>query len=75
MSNSFGISFIGEAWSEASLIGFAYAFEQRTMVRDKVQPYILPKTELVDVVGKATGNLSVSVGKKAYDQVRRLAKM
>lgn len=48
----FGISFIGEAWSEASLIGFAYAFEQRTMVRNKVQPYIFPRTELVDVLGK-----------------------
>lgn len=56
----FGISFIGEAWSEASLIGFAYAFEQRTMVRNKVQPYIVPRTELVDLVGKrANSTMSV----------------
>jgi amidase len=42
----FGISFMGRAWSEETLIGFAYAFEQRTMVRTGVVPYIVPKTEL-----------------------------
>ena len=42
---------MGRAWSEASLIGYAYAYEQRTMVRNKVQPYIVPNTELSDVVG------------------------
>ncbi|KAL8948836.1 MAG: hypothetical protein Q9222_005009 [Ikaeria aurantiellina] len=46
----FGLSFIGPAWSEASLIGYAYAYEQRTMVRDQVQPYLVPNTELADVV-------------------------
>jgi amidase len=45
----FGLSFIGPKWSEAKLISFAYAFEQRTKVRDQVQPYIMPKTEIVDV--------------------------
>jgi amidase len=30
----------------------AYAFEQRTQTREKVQPYIAPDIELVDVVGK-----------------------
>ena len=48
----FGLSFLGPAWSEASLIGYAYAFEQRTMVRDQVQPYLVPSTELGDVVSK-----------------------
>jgi amidase len=47
----FGLSFAGKLWSEESLIGFAYAFEQRTMVREKVKPYVMPKTELADVVG------------------------
>ncbi|MCJ1478029.1 hypothetical protein MMC13_006704 [Lambiella insularis] len=47
----FGISFIGTAFSEASLISYAYAFEQRTMVRNKVQPFIVPNTELSDIVG------------------------
>lgn len=28
-----GLSFTGEAWSEAKLLGFAYAFEQRTKAR------------------------------------------
>ncbi|KAL8916552.1 MAG: hypothetical protein Q9172_006253 [Xanthocarpia lactea] len=46
----FGLSFLGTAWSEASLIGFAYAYEQRTMVRDQVEPYLIPQTELADVI-------------------------
>ncbi|KAF2802434.1 glutamyl-tRNA amidotransferase subunit A, partial [Mytilinidion resinicola] len=48
----FGISFVGAKWSEAELIGYAYAFEQRTKVRDTIQPYIKPTTELSDVVAK-----------------------
>jgi amidase len=48
----FGISFMGPKWSEELLIGLAYAFEQRTKVRDTIVPYILPTTELVDVVPK-----------------------
>lgn len=46
----FGLSFIGQRFSEAQLIGYAYAYEQRTHTRDKVQPYIVPNTELADVV-------------------------
>ena len=73
----FGLSFIGPAWSEASLIGYAYAYEQRTQTRNKVQPYIVPSTELVDVVGKGNGNLSMPMGKRSlgslrnYESVRR----
>jgi len=51
-SARFGFSFLGAKFSDAKLIGMAYAFEQRTKARDKVQPYIVPKTELEDVVGK-----------------------
>lgn len=47
----FGLSFVGERWSEERLIGMAYAFEQRTMVRRRVTPYIVPTVELRDVVG------------------------
>ncbi|CAO2647575.1 Nn.00g084970.m01.CDS01 [Neocucurbitaria sp. VM-36] len=47
----FGVAFAGAYWSEADLIGFAYAYEQRTNVRMKVKPYIEPSIELVDVVG------------------------
>lgn len=62
----FGISFLGAAWSEADLIGYAYAFEQRTMACNKVQPYILPTTELVNVVGAGTvGNLSKPMTKRS----------
>lgn len=55
----FGLSFIAEKWSEEKLIGFAYAFEQRTMVRDKVLPLSVnvPTTELVDVVSKRKAKL------------------
>ncbi|KAI9848926.1 MAG: hypothetical protein M1838_000337 [Thelocarpon superellum] len=42
----FGISFLGRAFSEAQLISYAYAFEQRTHVRNQRQPYLEPKTEL-----------------------------
>lgn len=47
----FGISFLGGSFTEEKLIGMAYAFEQRTMVRQKVHPYLQPKTEIADVVG------------------------
>ena len=46
----FGISFMGPHFSEELLIGLAYAFEQRTQVRDTITPYIQPTVELVDVV-------------------------
>ena len=45
-----GLSFMGPKWSEEMLVGLAYAFEQRTMVRDTIVPYIQPAMELVDVV-------------------------
>lgn len=48
----FGISFLGERFGEEGIIGLAYAFEQRTMVRGEVVPYLLPATELGDVVGR-----------------------
>ncbi|KAK4900662.1 hypothetical protein LTR27_002378 [Elasticomyces elasticus] len=46
----FGLSFMGAKWSEADLIGFAYAYEQRTMHRNDVQPYLVPNIELADLV-------------------------
>ena len=44
----FGIAFIGRRWSEETLIALAYAFEQRTMTRQKMRPYINPTFELGD---------------------------
>ncbi|KAL0255075.1 hypothetical protein SLS55_009603 [Diplodia seriata] len=38
-------------WDEEKLIGLAYAYEQRSMVRSKGQQYILPTTEIADVIG------------------------
>ncbi len=46
----FGISFMGPHFSEELLIGLAYAFEQRTLVRNTIVPYIQSTTELVDVI-------------------------
>ena len=48
----FGLGFMGAKFSEETLIQIAYAYEQRTMVREKVHPQVKPKTELQDVVGK-----------------------
>ncbi|TVY62812.1 putative amidase [Lachnellula suecica] len=46
----FGLSFMGNKWSEETLISFAYAYEQRTKTRSKVRPYIVPNTQLKDVI-------------------------
>ncbi|KAF7893633.1 uncharacterized protein EAF02_001171 [Botrytis sinoallii] len=47
----FGFSFLGARFTDAKLIGLAYAFEQITMKRRTVNPYIKPRTDLRDVVG------------------------
>jgi amidase len=41
---------MGGKWSEEILIGFAYAYEQRTHVGSKVKPYIMPNVQLQDVI-------------------------
>ncbi|POR38290.1 Amidase [Tolypocladium paradoxum] len=46
----FGIGFAGNKWSEESLIGMAFAFEQRTQIRKTIKPFIRPRTELGDIV-------------------------
>lgn len=46
----FGLSFMGAKFSEADLIGFAYAYEQRTMHRNNIQPYLVPNIEISDVI-------------------------
>ena len=45
----FGLSFMGAKFSEADLIGFAYAYEQRTMHRNQKQPYLVPNIEISDI--------------------------
>jgi hypothetical protein len=42
----FGLAFISSKWSEERLFAYAYAYEQATMVRDTVKPYILPNTQV-----------------------------
>ncbi|KIK96877.1 hypothetical protein PAXRUDRAFT_271662 [Paxillus rubicundulus Ve08.2h10] len=49
----FGLCFMGTAYSEYHLIGFAYAFEQATQVRlkgRKAFPEAIPKNQLKDVI-------------------------
>lgn len=41
---------MGPLFSEETLIGLAYDFEQRTLAQQKGAPYILPATELADVI-------------------------
>ncbi|PIA96048.1 putative amidase [Cercospora beticola] len=53
----FGLSFMGDLWSEEKLIGYAYAYEQRTQHRKRVLPYVRPNVEIRDVV------LRIEVGK------------
>ena len=48
----FGLSFMGPKFSEADLIGYAYAYEQRTMHRNDVQPYIVPNIEISNVLAE-----------------------
>ena len=42
----FGIGFAGAPWQEEKLIAMAYAFEQRTRVRDMGRLLVVPKTEI-----------------------------
>ncbi|KAJ6469163.1 amidase signature enzyme [Mycena vitilis] len=50
----FGLSFLGTAFSEFELIGFGFAYEQKTQTRlaRKAFPAAIPKTQLVDVIVK-----------------------
>lgn len=48
--NSFGFAFMGARFSEEKLIGLAYDFEQKTLAQQKGAPYIVPTTELADVI-------------------------
>ncbi|KAK7698314.1 hypothetical protein SLS64_012679 [Diaporthe eres] len=46
----FGFAFMGARFSEEKLIGLAYDFEQKTLAQQKGAPYIVPTTELADVI-------------------------
>lgn len=50
----FGLSFLGAAWSEYTLVGFAYAYEQKTKTRleRRAYPAAIPLSQLRDVIGK-----------------------
>lgn len=50
----FGLSFLGTAFSEFKLVGFAFAYEQKTQTRLARKAFLeaIPKTQLQDIVGK-----------------------
>ncbi|KAJ7889613.1 amidase signature enzyme [Mycena leptocephala] len=50
----FGLSFLGTAFSDFELIGFGFAYEQKTQTRlaRLAFPAAIPKTQLKDVIGK-----------------------
>jgi len=54
----FGLAFMGNKFTESTLISLAYAYEQRTHNRAKHQPYITPNTEVKDVI---TNSLGISI--------------
>ncbi|KDN42660.1 hypothetical protein RSAG8_06617, partial [Rhizoctonia solani AG-8 WAC10335] len=58
----FGLSFVGTAYTERSLIGFAYAYEQdsRTRLQRRAYEEAVPTVQLRDVVGISKGNAMVS---------------
>ena len=49
-----GLSFLGTAFSEFELVGFAFAYEQKTQTRlaRKAFAEAIPTTQLIDVIGK-----------------------
>ena len=62
----FGISFVGRRWSEETLISLAYAFEQRTLVRQKMKPYIRPSFQLGDQVPQAAATATAAMASSQY---------
>ena len=50
----FGLCFFGTAFSDFDLIGFGFAYEQKTLTRlgRKAFAAAIPKTQLQDIVGR-----------------------
>ena len=57
----FGLSFLGTAYTEPSLIGFAYAYEQYTLTRLERRAYkeAVPTIQLKDIADIRDGDGSV----------------
>ncbi|EIW74053.1 hypothetical protein CONPUDRAFT_78321 [Coniophora puteana RWD-64-598 SS2] len=51
-----GLAFLGTAWSEYDLIGYAYAYEQKTQTRLQRMAYdgAIPRTQIMDVLEGAS---------------------
>lgn len=50
MPYRFGLQLIGRHFDEKRLIGYAFAYEQRSRNRGRQVPRIRPSTELQDVI-------------------------
>jgi amidase len=57
----FGLAFISSKWSEEKLFAYAYAYEQATMVRNTVKPYILPTAQVAGNAKSSANRLGFSV--------------
>jgi len=69
----FGLSFVGTAYSEYTLMGYAYAFEQKTMTRLAGKPYAIPQTQLADFVTSGSSRSRrafLSISKRLLSPVR-----
>lgn len=51
----FGLTFLGRRWSEEQLIGLAYGYEQRMMVRSRAKRIVRPQSE-IHMTGKCRWN-------------------
>ncbi|KUJ14716.1 putative amidase [Mollisia scopiformis] len=55
-----GLQIMGRPFDEERLISYAYAFEQISMIREKMLPKVLPKTQLSDVIKARVMNVTKS---------------
>ncbi|RDA93460.1 hypothetical protein CP533_2677 [Ophiocordyceps camponoti-saundersi (nom. inval.)] len=72
-NHPFGLSFAGPRFSEETLIGMAFAFEERTQARTKIKPIIEVKTEIADILEKKEKGRSPLAAMTPRFHVKRIA--
>lgn len=50
MIHRFSAYVFGKADKDEDMLRVGYVMEQRTLVREQLQPYLMPTTEIVDVL-------------------------
>lgn len=51
----YGLSFLGRHWTEADLIGLAFAYEQKTQVRGRLKSLVRPRAEMRGFTDRCRG--------------------